>query len=56
MKNPMKVLAITTLVLLVGFIVFILVAKQTTESGDKVGYFLKKDEDTSSSVSNPATV
>lgn len=45
MKNPMKVLAITNLVLLVGLIVFIMVAKQHTESGEKVGYFLKNAEE-----------
>ncbi len=46
MHNPIKTLAIVNMVLLIGLIVFILVAKQRTESGEKVGYFLKEDEPT----------
>lgn len=45
MKNPIKVLAITNTILLVGLIVFILVAKQRTETGEKVGYFLPKEDE-----------
>ena len=44
MKNPMKALAVTNLILLVGLIVFIMVAKQRTD-GEKVGYFLPKPDD-----------
>ena len=45
MKNPIKVLAITNTILLVSLIVFVLVAKSRTESGEKVGYFLKDAEE-----------
>lgn len=54
MKNPMKVLAITNLVLLVGLIVFIMVAKMHTESGEKVGYFLKNAEEGSQTADTTA--
>lgn len=56
MKNPMKVLAITNLVLLVALIVFILVAKQHTESGEQVGYFLKNAEEGSQTATTTAQV
>lgn len=54
MKNPIKVLAITNTILLVGLIVFVLVAKSRTESGEKVGYFLKEEEETTDSTTTNA--
>lgn len=45
MTNPIKTLAIINLLLLVGLIAFILLAKQKTEGGEKVGYFIKSKED-----------
>jgi hypothetical protein len=53
MHNHMKVLAVANMVLLIGLIVFILVAKQRTESGEKVGYFLKDDEPTATPATTP---
>lgn len=45
MKNQIKALAITNTVLLVGLIIFILVVKPTTESGEKVSYIPSKDDE-----------
>lgn len=44
MKNPQKFMTFVILFLLVSFIVFTLTVKQKTETGQRVGYFLKTDE------------
>lgn len=56
MKNPMKILAVVNLTLLVGLIIFILVAKARTESGEKVGYFLNNEADASTTPSTTPAV
>jgi hypothetical protein len=45
MKNPIKALAITNTVLLVGLILFLVFAGGKTESGEKVNFFSKRDDD-----------
>lgn len=55
MKNPIKMFAIINLVLLVGLICVILFLNQKTESGEKIGYFLKKDDETDASATSPTS-
>lgn len=55
--NPIKTLAIFNLILLVGLIIFIVVAKQKSSDGTTLGYFAPKSEDeetpNQSTVANP---
>ena len=44
--NPIKTLALVNMFLLVGLIIFIIVAKQKSSDGTTLGYFApKEDED-----------
>lgn len=55
--NPIKVMNIAILILLVGIIAVMLFAKQTTSSGEKVGYFgmKKADAPDAPETTTPAT-
>jgi len=46
MKNPIKALAITNTILLVGLIIFVAVAvRPQTESGEKINLIPKKNQE-----------